>query len=227
MLKLEKHKPWNRKGWDSFYFNNPKWRDKDYRFADWLFDLEGILYGSVLDAGCGAGDGLCLIRSTCPSVTRLCGFDYSPAAVEAARHRIADAEIFCHNIEKPIPGTYDSVICFQVLEHLPDPERALSSLLAVTRDLLIVSVPFRNMRPDDDHAWYFDESDFATKFDGVYISRYQGNIYWVLSKVRPGSVSRLRMREGRMVCWDVLKRIWNFPSKLVRRAIANQRGDGK
>jgi len=59
-------------------------------------------------------------------------------------------------------GTYDLVLCEQVLEHLPDPKLAIRNLASLLRDggLLHLSVPSVNNYHGEPHYWY---AGFATE----------------------------------------------------------------
>ncbi len=139
----------------------------------------------VLDIGCGAG---CLgeaLKRRQPA--RVVGIEVNPAAADAARRRLD--EVFSgdvENLELPFaPGSFDAVICGDVLEHLERPE----ALLRHARDWLspngrlIASVP--NVRHwtvvsgllsghwtyepagllDDTHIRFFTRADIVDLFE--------------------------------------------------------------
>ena len=95
------------------------------------------LSGTVLDVGCGRG----AIRESLASEVEYIGLDYPPTgAVDyAARPRLwADAQAL------PIAdNSVDAVLLLHVLEHVPDPSRALSEAYRVLRSggQLILEMP--------------------------------------------------------------------------------------
>ena len=96
---------------------------------------------TVLEVGCGEGD-LCdhLQRSRS---ARFVGTDLSPRILELARQRYPALPLAAQSAtELAFPdGAFDLVIACEVLEHLPDPQRALEEIVRVSRRHVIVSVP--------------------------------------------------------------------------------------
>jgi 2-polyprenyl-3-methyl-5-hydroxy-6-metoxy-1,4-benzoquinol methylase len=98
--------------------------------------------GRVLDVGCGAGAvGRLLLANGATSVT---GVEIN---VEAAAHaREALDEVAVGPVEEVLPtltGPWDTICCYDVLEHLVDPGRVLVSLRAAATPgaHLHVSIP--------------------------------------------------------------------------------------
>jgi len=101
-------------------------------------------YGEApfLDAGCGTGLNL---RHLPPGST---GFDINPRNVEVLRARLALNTIVEGDIEAMpfADGSFRTVVCTEVLEHLPSPEDALREIHRVLQPggVLIGSVPSRS-----------------------------------------------------------------------------------
>jgi SAM-dependent methyltransferase len=170
--------PMDVSGWDDALSAMPDgWRDKDYRLLSWVFRLRK-LGGSLLDVGCAVGDGFPVLRKACPRVTELAGCDFSSEGVAVAAARFPEVSLFQHDLNDPLPRTWDNVICLQTVEHVEDPERAIANLDAAAKEVLIVATPYRNRRPDRDHRWSFDEHDFTDVFDGFVLDRRGLNIFW-------------------------------------------------
>jgi 2-polyprenyl-3-methyl-5-hydroxy-6-metoxy-1,4-benzoquinol methylase len=109
--------------------------------SDLVAELEPPL-GQVLDVGCGAGAVGRELRAA--GAERLVGVELDPAAAERARP--AYDELLVGTVEElldRIPGSFDTIVCYDVLEHLVDPWRVLSGLrrLANPGCRLHVSVP--------------------------------------------------------------------------------------
>jgi SAM-dependent methyltransferase len=188
MERLETFADWRQDGWDSFFVQKGRqWRNKDYRYINDLFDLRR-LNGSLLDVGCGLGDGLAYLKNKCPEISRLIGTDFSHKAIETCRNnpKLSQMTFFRHDILKPLPEKYDNVICLQTLEHLQDPQTAMQNLVDAAEKVLIVGVPCRNRRPDQNHIWSFTEDDFSELTDSYHLDKKQKNIYWLVDKQQKG-----------------------------------------
>ena len=76
----------------------------------------------ILDLGTGDGRLLALVKLDHPDVTAT-AVDFSPAMLEAARHRFADdrsVTVLAHNLEDPLPelGSFDAVVSSFAIHHL-------------------------------------------------------------------------------------------------------------
>src|SRR5207302_3914421 len=98
--------------------------------------------GQVLDVGCATGVTGRLLRPRAPE--KLVGIEINPAAAHAARE-IYD-EVIVGSVEdvlKDLSGSFDTILCYDVLEHLVDPWGVLEQLarISVPGGRLHVSVP--------------------------------------------------------------------------------------
>ncbi len=99
-------------------------------------DLLGRLpqpIGRVLDIGCGAGGNAALLRAA--GASWISGIEVAPSAAAAAA-RLYDEVRAGDALEMvtEVSGPFDTILCYDVLEHLYDP-------LALARVLVSVSVP--------------------------------------------------------------------------------------
>lgn len=115
---------------------------------------------TILDASCGTGDCLKMLRDEY-SCRFLTGTDISSAALAITREICPQAEL--HELDllkQKLPGDFDLILCQQVLEHLVEPETALRNLMAMLRPkgILVITVP--DGRLDDFaghiHFWGID-----------------------------------------------------------------------
>jgi trans-aconitate methyltransferase len=112
--------------------------------ARYVWALRWCRGKTVLDAGCGIGYGTALLANVCRGVE---GIDSSREAIIVAQDRYgpppAHGCMFWHtSIEKHTPcWSYDTVVAFEVLEHLENMEAGMEKLLAMTKEALLVSLP--------------------------------------------------------------------------------------
>ena len=110
---------------------------------------------------------------------------------------LKDGALLLHNLDlvlqlagvvvnKVLPEKYDNIICLQTLEHLENPEAAMHNLIDAAKKVLIVGVPFRNRRPDENHIWSFTQDDFSELTDSYCLDKRQRNIYWLVDKQEKG-----------------------------------------
>lgn len=97
---------------------------------------------SLLDVGCGEGLVLKSLESHL-SGTRCAAIDLDPAEVADAARNLPWCDVQVGSAyEIPFAdGSFDLVICSEVLEHVDDPARALAEIKRVTSKYALVSVP--------------------------------------------------------------------------------------
>lgn len=97
----------------------------------------------ILDAGCGTGLNL----ASLPSGST--GLDINPRNVELVRSRLPQHVVVEGDVERMPFGddAFATVLCTEVLEHVPHPEVALKEIRRVLRPggLLIGSVPAKSL----------------------------------------------------------------------------------
>jgi SAM-dependent methyltransferase len=98
--------------------------------------------GRILDVGCGDGKFLWALA---PERWERFGVERSTEAVTSVRQRIPGLELFPGDIHSGelIPGAFDALTFWHVLEHLPDPEATLARAAALLcpGGWLFVSLP--------------------------------------------------------------------------------------
>lgn len=113
----------------------------------------------VLEAGCGS-----TTRVRLPARAVLTGIDLSPVQLERNTHlhQKIHGDLQRHDF-----GTqrFDLIICWDVLEHVPDPEAAMRTMLSALADdgLLLIAVPnvwsvkgiVTRLTPFAVHAWFY------------------------------------------------------------------------
>ena len=110
-----------------------------FRSFDELFS--GIPCRSVLEVGCGEGEIGRHVTAIRPHASYY-GVDVAPEVVAEARKRHPQLRFDVRSIHDLSPDdAADVVLAVEVFEHLPDPERAMQTLLRVPFQHLLVSVP--------------------------------------------------------------------------------------
>lgn len=105
---------------------------------DYLNDIApDYIRGNLLDLGCGEKPYKLIYDSLCNSSI---GVD-----VKTCKHEQKYVDVFASADEMPFENeTFDSVLCTNVLEHVPNMEKAFSEISRVLKKegYLIISVPF-------------------------------------------------------------------------------------
>ncbi len=126
----------------------------------------------VLEAGCGTGCQTITLASQSPGAFFTC-IDCSGPSLDKARARCEEAGLRNVRFQKadlldpPFgPGSFDHVfVCF-VLEHLPDPRRALDTLKALIRPGGSITV----IEGDHGSTYFYPRSLFADRAIGCLVS---------------------------------------------------------
>jgi SAM-dependent methyltransferase len=120
----------------------------------------------VVDIGCGAGDLLKEVRRRKPTVD-VSGLDFSSKAVEGACVALPDGEFRQFVIACTLPyesGTFDLVLCTDVLEHLENPKLVAAELVRICRPggLVAIVVPDGDVDQFFGHYWFWNEQSLTT-----------------------------------------------------------------
>ena len=95
----------------------------------------------VLEVGCGEGRLADHLARAVPSIERISACDLSLAELASGlepRIEFHEASIYALPHEA---GSFDTVVCCEVLEHLSDPAAGLAELARVARTAVVVSTP--------------------------------------------------------------------------------------
>jgi 2-polyprenyl-3-methyl-5-hydroxy-6-metoxy-1,4-benzoquinol methylase len=202
----------------SDYYANPR--------AELVAELAPPL-GAVLDIGCGEGAAAPNLRAA--GATHIAGIELDKAAAERAREvydEVAAGAV--EDLLATLAGPFDTVLCYDVLEHLVDPGAVLRALHEVAAPAARVHVSVPNARHyslvrdllfrgtfgytdwghrDRTHLRWFTRRDIVALLDGCGWQVERAS-HPSLVGVR-GAIHRLaagRIAEFTMVQWSVLAR---------------------
>ena len=127
----------NLRGLEAFFHRNRA------RVVRRLISRYAVPGAPILDAGCGTGLNL---RHLPPGST---GIDINPRNVELVARRLPNHRVVRGDVEA-LPfeaNAFGTVLCTEVIEHIPDPSAALSEFRRVLKPggVLVGSVPARSM----------------------------------------------------------------------------------
>lgn len=115
----------------------------DRFFATVAAAIEGLepRPSSALDAGCGEGHAIGLLRDKLPADLHGCDLNPDSVAYAQSLHpavSFSTQSVYALELDSK---RFDLSICLEVLEHLERPRDALAELCRVTREHLVLSVP--------------------------------------------------------------------------------------
>ncbi len=160
--------------------------------------------GDLLEIGCGQGGFA--VRMAARSRSFL-GVEPDPQSFATAHRLLPGAILNIGADDLPSGRTFDTVCAFEVIEHLPDDEVALTSWVARVRPggTLLVSAPAHATRlgPSDalvGHYRRYDPSEMARLLSkaglvDVTVRLYGGPLGWVLEEAR-NALARRKFARG-------------------------------
>lgn len=180
-------------------------------------DYSSRLTGRLLEIGCGFLPYRDMFRAT---VTRYIASDINP--------RMSSPEVVCDGTRLSFSaGSFDAVLCTQVLEHVPDPRLVLGEIAWVLRPggALLLTVPLNSdvhMVPHD----YFRFTEFALRRlcgeagleveelvergDRIATASQALLLIFAVDHMRNRNVFTALLRRGiRLFCWAVQR--WALP----------------
>ncbi len=167
---------------------------RDFPYRPLIDILPADRQFSLLDIGCGMGDGLELLKLHFPKA-HFSGADISSLGIEKAKVKTKDINYFVMDIKNDAPpGKYDFITLIHVLEHLNDPYPIVEKCLKFVNESLIISTPytehFDNPRLylSGEHRYLFNESTFREyKYKILRISEHieAGGYKYILYEIKP------------------------------------------
>lgn len=163
--------------WNMRYSVKDKWRSEIYHnLIKYIPKNKKI---SILDVGCGLGDGCLLLKKKNPNAS-IFGCDFSSIAIKKAKKRNKNIKFFVKNILKEnLKKRYDIIIFVSVLEHFPNPFEILDNYLKNANKYVIIDSPFKDPIGSE-HKFMFNEDSFK-KYNAKY-EIYDKRITYVINK---------------------------------------------
>lgn len=114
----------------------------DNFYSVFLEEAKNLKPDSVLDVGCGEGFTLEKFKNRGIG-KKLVGIDFLDTAIKIGKKERPYLDLRIGNIyDIPFEDkSFDLVVCSEVLEHVDDPQKALSELERVTKKYVLLSVP--------------------------------------------------------------------------------------
>ena len=169
-------------------------------YSDWILRLFGpSIRGAIAEVGIGHGSYADRLADQ-PGYT---GIDLDPEAVEAARERLPHGRFLAADISKREAmqavgfGAFDTVLCFNVLEHVADHGSAACNMLDLLRPrgrLLLFLPALQSLYGSLDrlagHERRYDKATVRELFEGLatlrrveYVNPLGGVGWWINSRV--------------------------------------------
>jgi SAM-dependent methyltransferase len=119
--------------------NADEWQKEVYIYAQSVMRQKNL--HRVYDVGCGSGFKLVTYLADFAAI----GFDV-PETVEFLRAKYPNREWRAANFEdRDITPAPDMVVCSDVIEHVPDPDKLIEFILALRPRYVVLSTPDRNL----------------------------------------------------------------------------------
>jgi len=127
---------WDKKLTRVITYHKGPWRVRVYKFL--LDILPKNKKFSLLDVGCGLGDGLGMLHKYFP-LAKLYGLDFSNAGIKEAKKRYPEIDFICTDIYSyEFQQKYSYITIIRTLEHLSYPFEILDKCLkSATRAVLL------------------------------------------------------------------------------------------
>lgn len=117
--------------------------------------------GDTLDVGCGDGLVCRLIKDNGYPVM---GVDNNGEGLNLANEKCPDIEFMLNNIEEPLSGKWEYMVCLNVIEHLKDPEAIKRIFNRNITKAAIIITDFPQEHPSPYHVKEFTPYELKQMF---------------------------------------------------------------
>lgn len=141
-----------------------------------LIQEKGLLadHSSVVDVGCGFGNLLNLVAADYRN-TSLLGTDFSESKIDHLRAVYPHIHFKVHNIYDALEGTFDLIVCTEVLEHLLYPRKALVRLVEAlnSNGKVFITVPNGRLDTFNGHINFWSLESWNVFLEENITANYQ------------------------------------------------------
>lgn len=166
------------------WIKNPKIHNYDlskrnhhyYRFN---FCANNTVGEKFIDIGCACGDSTYTLKTLKDG--HWSGLDFYEPIIQLARKNYPNIPFYYspdYNY-KSLVGEYDTVICSEVLEHIPNDQEFVNALLGIVKQRLIITTPRKNVG-DPGHLRLYTTDTLSKLFDGYQIKITTENVFFYL-----------------------------------------------
>jgi ubiquinone/menaquinone biosynthesis C-methylase UbiE len=179
---------------------------------------KGHVGGNLLEIGCGEGRG---VETLLPLVSKYTAVDKLEEVMKGLRKKYPSANFISMNIP-PLDGlqdnTYDSIVSFQVIEHIQDDFTFLKEINRVLKPggIALITTPNRKMSLSK-NPWHIREylaNELKTLAEKIF-SRVEMNGITGNDKVMKYYEENKRSVQ-RITRWDIFKLQYRLPSSILR-----------
>ena len=149
-------------------------KDEPARIQEYIIrKLKTLRKGSnILDIGCAEGATICFLEEMFGDQFKYTGIDLSKERISVAKtKKIPNSEFIVSTGEKiSLPdGSYDCVLCSQVLEHVEDEDSLLFEIKRLLKPNGIFQIDTVYKKP---WAWYFYKAPMGWAIDPTHLREY-------------------------------------------------------
>lgn len=160
-------------------------------FKNFSFLIDSIEYSKVYEAGCGEGFISQYVfnhNKETNSIVQIYASDISENVIIKAKNDYPQIQFYVNTIYdiKENSNSFDLVIASEVLEHLDEPEKAISEIFRISKKYILISVP-------NEPIWR--TANFAR---GKYIRR-MGNTPGHINHWTKGDIIKLMCNYGKLL----------------------------
>lgn len=151
--------------WDNIYqkhLESEVWEKDIFKFKNIAGHIEKREC-MIVDLGCGTGELVQVIHDERPEAL-LIGVDFAEEAIKRAEVlQGQNVDFLRADVTKTglTPNNFDYVVTSEVLEHLEEPKKLIEEAARLLKPggKLILTTPFQNHIPSEEHIWSFDYYD--------------------------------------------------------------------
>ena len=152
--------------------NTDKWQREVYEYA--AAEAKRMGARLVIDIGCGSGFKLVKYFPDMPTI----GYDLAKT-VAFLKRRYPDRDWRVGDFNEPITTPAGVVICSDVIEHIPDPDRLMRYLAAMPFQKLIISTPERTLLYGAEHDGPPTNRSHCREWSKDELARYVARFFTV------------------------------------------------